>query len=370
MGEQMILFNDVASQWNEIEETALPKLINFLREGPYIQGKHCDEFESAFAQYCGVRNAIGVSNGTDGLKMALQCLPRANTVVLVPSNGHISDALAPAYNNLPMFLIDCDEYYNMDSVALNNFLNISSVSTTIIVVHMYGQAANVPEIRRVAPHSFIIEDCSQAFGATIEGRSVGTFGDIGVFSLYPTKNLGALGDAGVVITNNDSYAETLKSIRNYGKDSYTSIGHNHRLDEMQALILKEKLPLVKKWIERKRYLANLYREQLSNIEGIILPLEAPYNDGSTYHIFPIRVPGLRDVLQQYLKDRDIPTLIHYPILIQEMPLFRTVGNKRAFQYSRELLSLPMHPYLKENDIYTITTAIKEFLNVSASNNNS
>ena len=364
----MILFNDVASQWKEIEETTLPKLTEFLRTGPYILGAQVEAFEKEFAAYCGSKYAVGVSNGTDGLKLAIQCLMNLGAKkirrIIVPANGYIADALAPLYCQLPIEFVDCDQYYNIDTRALKEKLSHDTGSLTIVLaVHLYGQAANIPEIRKISPDVLIIEDCSQAHGTTINGQKVGTLGDIGVFSLYPTKNLGAFGDAGIIITNQGPCRDFLVSLRNYGsvdKIHYPHIGHNARLDDLQALILRDKLPLLDKWIKIKQDLAVLYDSLLCDINNLEIYKKAPYNDGSTYHIYPIRIKK-RDQLKNYLARKNIPTLIHYPMPLHKTEvLYDTKSYKNSEQFCQEILSLPMHPYLTAKDINFITNSIKDF----------
>lgn len=366
----MIQFNDVASQWKEIEPTTLPKLTEFLRTGPYILGSNVKSFEEDFANYCSSQYAVGISNATDGLKIAIQCALSFRKIsrIILPANGYIADILAPLYNHIPQIeFVDCDPYYNMDTDLLREKFKGDTGGTTIILaVHLYGQAANVPEMRKIAKDAFIIEDCAQAHGATIKGKKVGTMGDIGVFSFYPTKNLGAIGDAGLITTDIERIYKDCLALRNYGsedKTTYIGVGHNNRLDEIQALILKEKLPHLDQWIDKKKNLAYLYKTFLKDVKQINLPLEAPYNDGSTYHIYPIRAEK-RDQLRNYLEREKIPTLIHYPKPLHKIFEHRKEGKLISFpkaeQYAQELISLPMHPYLTASDILSITNFIKGF----------
>jgi dTDP-4-amino-4,6-dideoxygalactose transaminase len=367
----MIHFNDIASQWKEIESTTLPKLIEFLRTGPYILGSKLKEFEKNFAEYVSVKYAVGVSNGTDGLKIAFQALgfgekpfcDWTDTPVFVPANSHISDALLAIYQGINPIFVDCDQYYNMDVEDLVCRGKMYAKRPVVIAVHMYGQAADIPGIRKALPRAIIIEDCSQAFGATIQGQPVGTFGDIAVFSLYPTKNLGAMGDAGIVVTNDSLYYDRLKALRDYGsfdRKDYVYLGGNHRLDDIQALILNEKLSRVKAWIHQKREYARIYNQLLQNIGDIALPTQAPYADESTYHIYPIRTEH-RDELRLYLEKEGIPTAIHYSMPLHKISLLTASKTvKIAEEFSKTILSLPMHQYLSENDIKFISDAIKDF----------
>ena len=364
----MILFNNVASQWKEIEHSALPEITKFLGTGPYIGGKEVEKFESDFKDYCSAKYAIGVSNGTDALRLALQTVLEKNCVrniIYISANAHISNALAPAHLGYlsKLRLIDCDENYNMDIDFLKERILIDSyIQNIIIITHLYGQPVDIDKIKKIAPKSIIIEDCSQAQGATIKGKHVGTIGDIGIFSLYPTKNLGAMGDAGIIITNNKYYNNRLIMLRNYGssdKVDYVDKGWNARLDPLQALILRHKLPLLNKWNEKRRAIANQYHEGLKNIKNIILPL---HTDNHVYHIFPIRIIS-RNKLKEYLYNNGIETMIHYPIPIEKTSAFSFLyenKNPNTIRYAQELLSLPIHPYLTSDEINKIIVIIKKF----------
>jgi dTDP-4-amino-4,6-dideoxygalactose transaminase len=364
----VIRFNDVTAQWREIEEKALPRLKDFLRKGPYILGDQVKNFEQNFAAAMDVKYALGVSNGTDGLKLAVQALEAPpGTPVIMPANAYIADALAAACFHLPIILVDCDQYYQMDTHHLQKILkSLGNNKSILIVVHLYGQASDMTTIKNMAHNSYIIEDCSQAHGASIRGELVGGLGDIGVFSCYPTKNLGAIGDAGVITTNNERFYDKLVMLRNYGtldKSDYIHMGWNHRLDDIQALFLDEKLPYMGTWNEKRTVIARLYDDVLGDIEEIVIPKEAPYNDGSTYHLYPIRTKK-RDALQEYLATHEIPTLVHYPLPIHKMTLFRHLDREdfclNAVQYSQEVLSIPMHAFLHIKDAERVAQVIKEF----------
>lgn len=364
----MISFNDVTALWKEIESTALPKLTEFLRNGPYILGEQVAEFEKEFASYCNAKYAVGVSNGTDALKMAIQAIqPDADTKVLIPANSHISNALAPAYFNLPTILIDCDKNYGIDIDSIKQYAHFNDDENTIVIVtHLYGHPVNVEKIRRIVPPNYrIIEDCSQAHGAQINGKSVGTIGDIGVFSLYPTKNLGAAGDAGIIITNNYDYFDILKALRNYGsydRKNCMYLGWNNRLDDLQALILREKLPYLHLGNQSRKSIAKKYIEELDGVGDIILPPPE-----GVHHLFPIRSTR-RDLLKQFLEKKGIPTLIHYPVPIQQTDTFnhldyhctlKQLGRcPHTIQYAEELLSLPIHPHLDKLEY--IINSIRDF----------
>ena len=368
-----IRFNDIAAQWKEIKSSV--SIDKFLSTGPYILGENVEKFEKEFRAYCGVKYAVGVSSGTDALKLALQVLNsniwNAKDIpyqVIIPANAHISSALAPAYFKLKTTVIDCDEDHNIDIKKLEKYLDICTPPTIIIVTHMYGKPVDIRRIKEVAPDSLIIEDCSHAHGATINGQHVGTIGDLGVFSLYPTKNLGAVGDAGIIITNNFESSQHLKALRNYGaysKDDCQQVGWNNRLDEIQALILREKLRHLDKWNACRRTIAELYNEFLQGIGDLSLP---QITEGRVFHIYQIRTTR-RDQLKDFLKTKNIPTLIHYPTPIYKTEEFHHLNidpskMPRTEAYSQELLSLPIHPYMIKQDVEIIINAIKNFFDRS------
>jgi len=365
-----IKFNDITSQWNEIEAWALPDLLRVLKEGPYINGPNVKRFEEEFAFWCGAKHAIGVSNGTDGLKLALQAVTATeDSVIVMPANGYIADALAPLSLHLNRIkLIDCDEYYNIDPYRLVETLaELKAYHIVLIVVHLYGQAADIKGIRQHYPNMTIIEDCSQAAGAMIDGKYVGTFGDIGVFSLYPTKNLGACGDAGIITSDDTIYYKRICMLKEYGSQyrqgNYELLGWNHRLDEIQAVILRHKLQMMTTWIQRKQKRAEFYNQELKHVPEVTIPLKAPYNQNHTYHLYPIRTRR-RNELKAYLEQHGIQTLIHYPRSLNKISLLSQYSGiyPNADRYADELLSLPMHPYLTEEEQAYIVTQIKGFFN--------
>lgn len=354
-------FNDVAAQWREIEAEALPDVLDVLRNGPYILGEKVKAFEAKFAEVTWTPYALGVSNGSDALRIAVQVVAEsANPAVLVQANAHISDALAGALESKVEF-IDCDEYYNIDVEGLRKWRNYEFI---LILTHMYGQAGNIREILNECPGAIIIEDCSQAFGATSLRKPVGSLGSIGCYSLYPTKNLGAAGDAGMIVTSSPGYYERLKLLREYGqrdKLDCVDLGWNCRLDEIQAAILLHKIGRVKGWIARKREIAAAYHYAMKDLHEVIPPRQAPYADEHTWHIFAIRVKQ-RDALRKHLADRGIPTLVHYPMTLNNTSLFKESKGKcpRAEGYSKELISLPIHPYMTDEDVAQVCKAVGDF----------
>jgi len=358
-----VLFNDLRPQWDAIKQSAMPELEDLLQNGPFISGKNVSEFEGMFASLCSTSYAIGVSNATDGLKLVIQSLGYPTSApIMIPANGYISDALAASYIGHPIIPIDCDEYYNMDTGDLKKWIALYPESI-IIPVHFYGQPCDMLRIAEIASEkATIIGDCSHAHGASIQGIPIGSFGIASVFSFYPTKNLGAMGDAGVIVTNNEKLYNNLKLLRDYGTTDttdhidYQYIGWNNRLDEMQALVLKHKLPYLGEWNKRRKEIASLYDRGFHNLTFIKTPQIAPYADGSVYYLYTIRVEK-RNELREYLSKQEIQTLIRYPLPVHKMSIFRELENiscPLAENYSSEILSLPMHPFLTQDEIdYTI-----------------
>jgi len=358
----MIKFNDVQSQWNDIKDQVNPKIQTFFESGPYILGPAVKQFETDVANRCSTKYAVGVSSGTDGLILAIKALnPRPGTKIIMAANAFIADAYAAVLTEYEIVLVDCDDYFNIDVLKLRDYLSCNDGDFIVLCVHLYGRASNVPYIKTEFPGCMIIEDCSQAFGSTISGVPVGTIGDIGVFSLYPTKNLGACGDAGIVVTNNKIYYDRLLHLREYGsidKTTYQYVSGNHRLDELQAIILLEKLNFIDEWIKKKQELAQVYNYFLpSCVES---PLMSPWSN-HTYHLYVI-LAEQRDELKLFLAGQDIPTMIHYPSPLTKISTVNAEVHscKNAEYFSKHILSLPMHPYLSDSDVKFICNSIKRF----------
>jgi len=364
-----VLFNDLRPQWDAIRDALSPELVNILQNGPYILGENVQRFESLFAKSCSTSYAIGVSNGTDALKLVIQAIdyPHPKKIpVLIPSNGYIADALAPMYLGHPIVLIDCDQYYNIDADKVCEWSYENNYPECIIIpVHLYGQPCDMVRISGASPNATIIGDCSQAHGATIKNLPIGSFGIASVFSLYPTKNLGAMGDAGVIVTNNESLYKKIMALRDYGsydRIDYHHMGWNNRLDEIQALILRHKLPYLKEWNNNRRHIASIYDKHLMGYVDI--PKIAPYAEGSVYHMYTIRCKN-RDGLQKYLNEREVGTLIRYPIPLHKVSLFKEkhfLSLPLSEQYASEIISLPMHPFMTEEQVMFVVQCIKEFIN--------
>lgn len=336
-----------------------------LGSGWYILGKQVEHFENAFASYCGTKHCVGVANGLDALVLALRAFGfKPGDEVLVPSNTYIATILAVLHNGLVPVPVEPDiRTYNMDPAKIEE--RITPRTKAILPVHLYGKLCDMDSILAIAQkHGLkIVEDCAQAHGAHYKGRKAGNWGDYGAFSFYPTKNLGALGDAGSLNCNDDHLAETARMFRNYGsKQKYYNevIGFNSRLDEMQAAFLSVKLRSLDAINAHKRRLAEIYFAGLKN--DFIKPLhQEDYFD--VFHIFNVRHEK-RDALKAYLLEKGIRTDIHYPVAPKDQQAMQGTWNDYALPLADEIhrttLSLPVSFCHTEKDIETVVKAMNAF----------
>jgi dTDP-4-amino-4,6-dideoxygalactose transaminase len=345
-------------------ESALARV---LASGWYILGEEVAAFEREFAKSVGAGHAIGVANGTDALQLALRGLGvgAGDSVVTVPHTAVATVAAIELAGATPV-LVDIDPAtFTMDAARLGRAMGPNVKA--IIPVHLYGQPADLAAILPIAERhgAAIIEDCAQAHGATLDGRAMGTWGRAGAFSFYPTKNLGALGDGGAVVTSDVALAARIRSLREYGwRDRYVSseAGLNSRLDEMQAAILRVKLRYLNAENARRREIASWYNESLAR-----LPLKLPAIARGAAHVFHQYVvrTGRRDALREHLKRSGVGALIHYPVPVHLQPAYRDrvmrVGSLDASEAAaREVLSLPMFPELPRADVDRVCAAVRSF----------
>ncbi len=339
---------------------------NVLDSGWFILGNSVSTFEKEFAAYNEIEHCIGVASGLDALTMSLTALPKNDNKdeVLVPSNTYIATIISILNAGYKPVLVEPNiETYNIEASDIKE--KITQKTKAVMVVHLYGLACNMEEISELCKEKniYLIEDCAQAHGAEINGKKIGTFGDFGAFSFYPSKNLGALGDAGAVTTNNAEFAETIKMLRNYGsKVKYENeiVGINSRLDEVQAAFLSIKLKELDKLNSHKIKLAKIYEENIDN-ELIIKP-KFYENRKSVYHIYPIRTKN-RKSLREYLLSKGIKTEIHYPIAPHKQVAFKNLFNTE-YPISEEIhntvLSLPISFYHTKEDVDIIVEAINKY----------
>ena len=330
----------------------------------YIEGEEDEAFEKAFAEYCGTQYCIGVGNGLDALIMVLKALNIGEgDEVIVPSNTYIATALAVTYVGAkPVFVEPIIETFNIDPAKIEAAIN--ERTKAIMPVHLYGQACDMDPILAIAQKYDlrIIEDCAQAHGATYKGQKVGTFGDAAGFSFYPGKNLGALGDAGAVVTNNEEIARKVRALGNYGSDyKYHHIykGNNSRLDELQAAFLAAKLPILEKMNADRRRIADRYLNEITN-KKVILP-SVEKDMVPVWHIFGIRCQD-REKLEKYLKEKGIGTNKHYPIPMHLQECYKDLGYKEgdfpvAEEISKTELSLPMYYGMTDEEISYVIDSV-------------
>lgn len=333
----------------------------------YIEGEEDDAFETAFAEYCNVKYCVGTGNGLDALMIALKALGiGSGDEVIVPSNTYIATALAVTYvGAVPVFAEPDIHTFNIHPANIET--KITDKTKAIIPVHLYGQACDMDPIMEIAKKYdlYVVEDCAQAHGATYKGEKVGSFGNMACFSFYPGKNLGALGDAGAIVTNDKDMADKIRAYGNYGSDyKYHHIykGNNSRLDELQAAFLGAKLPHLKRMNDERRRIAQIYLKGIRN-EEVLLPY-IPDDVVPVWHIFGIRCKR-RNELEQFLKDKEIGTNKHYPIPIHMQKCYEDLGIKEgelpiAEEISKTELSLPMYYGMTDTQIQHVIAAINEF----------
>lgn len=333
----------------------------------YIEGKEDEAFEKAFAEFCHTEYCVGVGNGLDALMLILKALEIGEgDEVVVPSNTYIATALAVTYVGAkPVFVEPDIRTFNIDISKIED--SITSRTKAIMPVHLYGQPCDMDGIVEMAKKYglYIIEDCAQAHGATYKGKLIGTFGVAAGFSFYPGKNLGALGDAGAVVTDNKELADKVRQMGNYGSDyKYHHIykGNNSRLDEMQAAFLSAKLPYLNRMNEARRYIAECYLKGIKHSE-IILPYVIP-DVNPVWHIFGIRSQR-RDELELYLNEKGIGTNKHYPIPMHLQKCYEDLGlAKGALPVAEEIsatqLSLPLYYGMKDEEIEYVIDCINAF----------
>lgn len=359
-------FLDLNQQYKEIQKSANVSLKKLFARGDFVLGKDVVEFENSFARFLNVRYAVGVNSGTDALFLGLLSLGiKPQDEVIVPAFTYIASAYAVTYTGAIPVFVDIDEKtYNIDPSKIEKA--ITSNTKAIMPVHLYGQSADMDAILKIAQkHNLkIIEDAAQAHGAQYHGRRVGALGDLGAFSFYPTKNLGAFGDGGMVVTNKTVLFEKLTKLRDYGRTTkyeHDSIGYNSRLDSLQAVFLKEKLKRLEHWNQKRIQAAHTYKKLLKDVNQIQLPFEDP-NSKHIYHVFGIRVKN-RDFVVDGLKNAGIGALVHYPVPLHLQEVYRSLGYKIgdcpvAERVCREIISLPIYPHIKKAQIEYVAKKLK------------
>lgn len=346
----------------EFEEKAL----EVLRSGWYVLGKEVSSFEEEFASYVGASHCVGLASGLDALWLAFRVLGIGEgDEVIVPANTYIASVMGITINGAVPVFVEPDEYYNIDADRIEAV--ITDRTKAVLAVHLYGQASNMGKLVQVCrKHDLrLVEDCAQSHGAAFEGRITGTFGDIGCFSFYPSKNLGGFGDGGAIVTEDPGIADAMRMYRNYGsRVRYYNevVGANSRLDELQAGLLRVRLAHMDELTQERRCLAERYTEGICN-PHIRLPGVRRGAD-SVWHQYVIRC-GRRDALKAYLEERGIGTLIHYPVPPHLSRAYAYLGwQKGAYpvteNYADTVLSVPMYNGMTDEEQQRVIAAINEF----------
>lgn len=330
--------------------------IRVLRSGWYVLGREVEAFEKEFAGYVGAKFCVGLNSGLDALTLSLRTLKiGAGDEVIVPANTYIATVLAITENGATPIFVEPDEFHNLDASKIESA--VTEKTKAIMVVHLYGQAAQMDKICAVAGkyNLKLVEDCAQSHGAKFGDKTTGTFGDAGCFSFYPTKNLGGFGDGGAVVTDDEDLAKTLKMLRNYGSEVkyHNKIeGVNSRLDEMQAALLRVRLSHLDELNAERKRIAEKYLSGIKNSRLHLPKLRA--GSEHVYHQFVVCTER-RDKFKKYLEDSGIKTVIHYPIPPHLAECYKRLGYKRgdfptAEKYSDEVLSLPMFNSMTDEEI--------------------
>ncbi len=361
-------FLDLKAPYLELKDELDEAYSRVMNSGWYILGEEVEAFEHEFADYCGAKHCVGVANGLDALHLILRGYGiGAGDEVIVPSNTYIATWLAISYAGATPVAVEPDiDTYNLDPDKIA--AAITPRAKAIMPVHLYGQTAEMDAINEIARkyNLKVIEDAAQAHGARYKNRRAGSLGDAAGFSFYPGKNLGAFGDAGAVTTDDDDLADSLRVLRNYGsrvKYHNEIKGYNSRLDPLQAAFLRVKLKHLDEWNERRKTVAQKYFENLAEKSSVQLPFVAEECEPA-WHLFVVRHRD-RNGLQQFLKDNEIETLIHYPVPPHLSQAY--AENEHGFgnlpvaeNFARSVLSLPMSPHLTDDDLDKVLKALRQY----------
>lgn len=342
------------------------KAVDVLRSGWYILGKEVSAFEEEFAAYTGAKHCVGLASGLDALWIGVKLLGiGAGDEVIVQGNTYIASVMGITMNGATPVFVEPDAFYSIDADKIEE--KITEKTKAIMVVHLYGAVAQMDKIVALCKkyNLRLIEDCAQSHGACFNGQMTGTFGDVGCFSFYPSKNLGAFGDAGAIVTNDPKLAEEFKVYRNYGSEKryYNKVvGANSRLDEMQAGLLRVRLPHMEELTAQKQAIADRYTRELKN-PLFVLP-EVRENSNCVWHQYVIRCEE-RDRLIAYLDEKGIGTIIHYPIPPHLSEAYQYLGHKEGFlpiteRYAQTVLSIPMYNGMTEEEQTYVIDALNAF----------
>lgn len=376
-----IRFLDLTQQYRIIKKEIDSAIKKVLESGVFIGGKEVEEFEKEVAKFCNTTYAIGVNSGTDALFLSLKALETGfgDEVITAPFPFIATGEVIAACGAKPVFVDIDPKTFNISPRKIEEYLEkklrtknykLKTKPKVIIPVHLFGQMADMAEIMNIARKYklYVIEDAAQAIGAEYKGEKAGSIGDLGCFSFFPTKNLGAYGDGGMILTNNKRLMSKIRLLKSHGaspKDKYFHLvqGINSRLDALQAAILRVKLKYLKKWTKQRQKIAKYYNQKLNKVGDIVTP-EILADRTHIFHQYNIRTK-YRDELQKYLKQKGISTLVHYPLPMHLQPAFKYLGYKKddfleSEEAAKEILSLPIYPELRKEEQDFIVRKIKDF----------
>ena len=365
----MINFLDLKAINNQYQQALKDACARVIDSGWYIMGDELTQFEREFSDYCGTKHAIGVANGLDALVLVLRAWKelgklKSGDEIIVQANTYIASILAITENDLVPLLVEPDPItFNLDPSTISAL--ITDKTKALLPVHLYGQLSPMPELIKIAKDHdlLVLEDCAQAHGAEINGKRAGNWGDAAGFSFYPGKNLGALGDAGAITTNNDELAHTLRALRNYGSHKkYENMyqGLNSRLDEIQAAMLRVKLAYLNNETKIRQEISQKYRGGIVN-QYVNLP-HVESEEQHVWHLFVVSTM-YRDALQVWLTSQGVQTLVHYPVPPHKQPAysnFNSLSLPLTEQMHEQVLSLPIDTTMTSNDIHAVINAVNAF----------
>jgi dTDP-4-amino-4,6-dideoxygalactose transaminase len=361
-------FNDLKLQYRSIKEEIDTAIQSVIEETAFVRGKYVKQFETQFARQNGVKHCISCANGTDAIFLVLKALGIGpGDEVITTACSWISTSETITLAGARVIFVDIEpDYYTIDVSKVEE--KITRRTKAVIPVHLYGQPADMEPLKALCDRCglFLVEDCAQAHFARYKGQLVGTIGNAGTFSFYPGKNLGAYGDAGAVITNDDQLAERVRMIANHGslvKHQHRMEGINSRMDGLQAAVLSVKLKYIQQWNEARHRHGLMYNRLLKEVEGVTVSALRP-GSGHTFHLYVIRL-SQRDALKEYLDHQGIATGIHYPTPLPFLQAYRYLEAKPedfpvALDYQKQILSLPMFPELTGEEIERVVDAVREY----------
>ncbi len=363
----MIMPNNLGRQYSLHAEEYKKKASEVLDSGWYILGKEVSAFEKEWASYIGSKYCVGLASGLDALWISFRLLNiGTGDEVIVCANAYIACVMGITMNGATPVFVEPDQYDNIDADKIEEVIN--ERTKAILAVHLYGQSCDMTKIMDIAHrHNLrVVEDCAQSHGNHWNGQAVGTFGEVGCFSFYPSKGCGAFGDAGCIVTDSEELAKLFRVFRNYGSEKRyhnMMVGSNSRLDEMQAGLLRVKLSHLDEFNKERCRIADRYNKEIKNL-FIQKPKIRPGAD-STWHQYVVHVPDHRDSLMEYLKEHEIGTLIHYPIPPHLSEAYEYLGHKRgdypvAEKYADEVLSLPIYNGMTEDEQCIVIDAVNNF----------